>query len=107
MISGSSIGSATPRGGGTRNIEQHKARIEREVKLGLRRPPKDPGSRPWRKKKHSDPADPAPERPNPKPEAPNRENREPRTRRTQNLRNPRNPRNPENPPKPRCLYKLI
>jgi len=32
--------------GGTRNIEQHKARIEREVKLGLRRPPKDPGSRP-------------------------------------------------------------
>ena len=28
----------------------HKARIDREIKLGLRRPPKDPNSRPWRRK---------------------------------------------------------
>jgi four helix bundle protein len=47
-----------------RFYEQHKARIEREIKLGLRKPPKDPNSRPWRKKK------PEPANQNPEPGTP-------------------------------------
>ena len=34
-----------------RVYEERKARIDRDLKLGLRRPPKDPESRPWRRKK--------------------------------------------------------
>ena len=34
-----------------RFYEQHRKRIEMEIKAGLRRAPKDPESRPWRKKK--------------------------------------------------------
>jgi four helix bundle protein len=41
---------------------QHKARIDREIKLGLRRTRKDPSSRPWRKRQQ--PAEPGePEEP--------------------------------------------
>jgi hypothetical protein len=58
-----------------RFYETHRARIEAEIQAGLRRQPKDPGSRPWRKKKSN------PENPNPK--------------------NPKNPENPSNP----CLRK--
>jgi four helix bundle protein len=42
-----------------RFYEQHKARITRETQLGLRRPPKDPASRPWRRKQPADRVSPA------------------------------------------------
>jgi len=45
--------------------EQHKARIDREIRLGLRRAPKDPHSRPWRKNRQNrkNPENPEPEEP--------------------------------------------
>ncbi len=67
-----------------RFYDQHKARIDREIRLGVRRPPKDPQSRPWRRNLN---------RENPNPENPNPEN--------QNPENPKNPENPENPSNPR------
>ncbi len=42
-----------------RFYEQHKARIELQIKLGHRRPPKDPALRPWRRKKNPQNPDPA------------------------------------------------
>ena len=62
-----------------RFYEKHRQRIEEEIKAGLRRPPKDPASRPWRQKHEGV----RPEQP-PTPSLPS------------NARNPQNP-NPQNP----------
>jgi hypothetical protein len=74
----------------------HREKIERDIKTGLRRPPKDPASRPWRQKTResldpqtANPANPA-----------NPENLNRRTRRTPNPKNPENLKNPENPSNP-------
>ena len=86
---------------------EHKARIDREIKLGLRRPPKDPNSRPWRREKAApvkpcgisilDPPnltlEPKPRTAEPEPEPA-----------TPNPKNLKNPENPKNPSKPRRLY---
>jgi hypothetical protein len=56
-----------------RFYEHHKARLDREIQLGLRRPPKDPNSRPWRKARPGEPGTPnlrTPNPQNPEPEEP-------------------------------------
>jgi len=55
-----------------RFYESHRSRIEREIRAGLRRPPKDPASRPWRRRRNPEPENPEnPENPkNPEPEEP-------------------------------------
>ena len=58
-----------------RFYEQHRRRIEAEIKAGLRRPPKDPTSRPWRRKKGGI-ASASPEQPQPSPHQENLENPE-------------------------------
>ena len=57
-----------------RFYESHREKIEREIKAGLRRPAKDPASRPWRRKR-AESASPSPEPAN----LQNREPEEPRT----------------------------
>ena len=53
-----------------RFYETHRARIEAEIQAGLRRPPKDPASRPWRQQKLN-PPNPNPKNPkNPEPAEP-------------------------------------
>jgi four helix bundle protein len=62
-----------------RFYEKHRERIEQEIKAGLRRPLKDPASRPWRQERRQNPQNPNLKNPqNPEPEEP----AEPRTRRT-------------------------
>jgi four helix bundle protein len=46
-----------------RFYEGHRKRIEREIALGLRHPPKDPDSRPWRRKKLVNPKNREPAEP--------------------------------------------
>jgi four helix bundle protein len=50
-----------------RFYEGHRRRIEAEIDAGLRRPPKDPESRSWRRKKapHPEPQKPEPQNPVP------------------------------------------
>ena len=62
-----------------RFYQKHRERLEREIKAGLRRPPKDPNSRPWRRKNNVPMTSPNATNP-PNSENPNPEN--PRTRRT-------------------------
>jgi four helix bundle protein len=71
-----------------RFYEEHRAKIEREIKLGLRRPPKDPSLRPWRRTDKPDRVKPFGlenlEPANPEPANPEPANLEPA-----NLKNPR------------------
>jgi hypothetical protein len=72
-----------------RVYEGHKARIKREIQLGLRRPPKDPASRPWRRREKPERVRPA--------AAARGENLEPRTE-----PEPAEPGEPEEPEAPRA-----
>ena len=55
-----------------RFYKSHRERIEREIKAGLRRPLKDPASRPWRREQRQIPQNPEPAEPAdpPEPEEP-------------------------------------
>lgn len=46
-----------------RFYEGHRKRIDAEIEAGLRRPPKDPESRSWRRKKAPNPKNPEPAEP--------------------------------------------